>query len=91
MSSTPITCAADFRASIREYESEVVQRTGQPAYRPFVEARAALSAAVDGLDLTPAEWRTLRWFLDWDNTAELASIIAKARAAHKLSANGATL
>ncbi|GAB6983543.1 hypothetical protein [Nocardioides pyridinolyticus] len=72
--------SAEFRQSIGEYEADLRERTNQPLYRPFVEQREALAQAVDGLDLTPAEWRTLRWFLDWDNTADLASIIAKARA-----------
>jgi hypothetical protein len=76
---TTITSSADFRASIREYETELLERTRQPPYRPFVENREALARAVDGLVLAPAEWRTVRWFLDWDNVEVLASIIRKAR------------
>lgn len=82
-----ITDSAGFRRAIEDYETDLRERTGQPLYRPFVEEREALATAVDGLDLTPAEWRTVRWLLDSDQVDQLASIITKAR----LSAPAGTL
>jgi len=36
---------------------------------------------VEGLDLTPAEWSTVAWFVGWDANDNMAAILGKARAA----------
>lgn len=72
------TDSAGFRQAIRAHETELRERTG-PLYMPFVKEREALARAVDGLDLTPAEWRHLEHKLNDDDIAPLASIIWKAR------------
>jgi hypothetical protein len=79
VSAEVVTSSDGFRQAIRQHETELRDRTGKPLYRPFVEHREELARAVDGLELTPSEWRLLRWFVDWNNIDALASIIWKAR------------
>jgi hypothetical protein len=81
VSAAVVTSSDGLRQAIRQHETELRDRTGQPLYRPFVEHREELARAVDGLDLTPAEWRHLEHRLhdDYEMVEHLASIIWKAR------------
>lgn len=80
---------AEFAEAVAAYEDEVRQRIGSSAYAESAAAERRqlggklrnelLADALEGLDLTAAEWALTRWFLSWDSQDTLASVIRKAR------------
>ena len=86
---TPFQQSERFRAAVARYENGVRDRIGAVVYAETAAAvRRAyegklpnehLADALDGLDLEPAEWHLMEWFLSWDAQDVLASIIRKAR------------
>jgi hypothetical protein len=80
---------AEFVESVAAYEDGVRQRIGPSDYADSAASERRrlggklrnelLAESLAGLDLEPAEWSLMQWFLSWDSQETLASIIRKAR------------
>lgn len=80
---------AEFLDSVSAYEAQVRDRIGASAYADSAASERRgnggklrnelLADALEGLDLSAAEWSLMCWFLSWDAQDTLASVIRKAR------------
>lgn len=66
---------------VEALNAATVARWGGEAPAPVLEPRAALLAALEGLDLDERELRYARWLFEWDGPTlrALAGIVRKAR------------